>query len=309
VLAVMATSVRKEIAGPSMARWTGDNSVLHEIEKLTELFTESAMTSDDGLIRFDQFANLMAKLNPDISGDQLKRVWDEVDRNRSGDVGLEEFLYHIFDLDEAREMALRHLPGLTRAAVFCRIRPLADEGGHVEGKAVEMKLDGWDEGHVFVQTSHERLEFDFPTAVVAPETTQEETYRIICPELVDAWLVKCCHVQLLAYGQTGTGKTHTMFGTRESLSSPDPSPDWGIFPRVVYKCFEQMREACLIFTKCKWILTASAAEFYMTQAFDLLNERAPVMLNPVDCSPVGLASVRIDSVSALAPAARIVRSY
>jgi len=164
-----------------------------------------------------------------------------------------------------------------------------------------MKLDGWDEGHVFVQTSHERLNFDFPMAVVAPETTQEETYKIICPELVDAWLIKCCHVQLLAYGQTGTGKTHTMFGTRESLSSPDPSPDWGIFPRVVHKCFDQMREACQIFTKCKWSLTASAAEFYMTSAFDLLHDRAPVLLNPVDCSPVGLAAVRIDSVSDLVP--------
>lgn len=32
----------------------------------------------------------------------------------------------------------------------------------------------------------------------------------------------------------GTGKIHTLLGTKESLHSDDENPDWGIFPRINY---------------------------------------------------------------------------
>lgn len=176
---------------------------------------------------------------------------------------------------------------------------MAVEGGHAEGDDVYMKLEGWTKNNIHVANRHEKLDFAFPKLVIEPEQSQVETFEAVMPELMDAWLLKCYNVQLLAYGQTGTGKTHTMFGTRESLSSNEPHPDWGLFPRIVNQCLVQNKAAYEIFTG-KWCLLASAVEFYMTQAFDLLGEHAPVQMD-AEGMPVGLATRRIEKVNDLVP--------
>jgi hypothetical protein len=161
-------------------------------------------------------------------------------------------------------------------------------------------------------------------------------------DLVDAWTNQAHNCMVFAYGQTGTGKTHTMFGTPESLKSDEPHTDWGIFPRVVSTqriagkasqfasrlCFsfaknvattKLMRSPCCsvsevcgvlwqqVDTALKrmaavketcdapdsqysmdYVLTASAIEFYVGMASDLLYEKCPVIIDnngdPVGCN-------------------------
>jgi hypothetical protein len=44
----------------------------------------------------------------------------------------------------------------------------------------------------------------------------------------------------MAYGQTGTGKTHTIFGPKEAALSESSSAEWGIFPKVVDCVFKTL---------------------------------------------------------------------
>lgn len=77
---------------------------------------------------------------------------------------------------------------------------------------------------------------------------------------------------LLAYGQTGTGKTHTIFGAKEAALDPAEEKEWGIFPKVVSNTLR----AC---EGRKFKLYISALEFYMMHAYDLLNKSAPVNID------------------------------
>jgi len=286
------------MANNSMEEWRFNEEKIESMEKVRNAFLESNATKN-GRINLDQLKSLFTRLDKTFTEDEVEKLYSEIDKDKSGDIDLEEFISWVFNFDAAREMALKHKGGLYSSSVYCRIRPMAVEGGHAEGEDVYMKLDGWTKSNVHVANRHEKLDFSFPKLVITPEQSQKETFDSVMPDLMDAWLLKCYNVQFLAYGQTGTGKTHTMFGTRESLSSDGPHPDWGLFPRIVYQCLEQNRVAYEIYTG-KWCLYASAVEFYMTQAFDLIGDRAPVQMD-AEGMPVGLASCRINKVTDLVP--------
>ena len=73
--------------------------------------------------------------------------------------------------------------------------------------------------------------------VVLPEDDQETTYASVgLPDML-AHFLDGYNVTFLAYGQTGTGKTHTMFGSQLekvesfSLDSSSMPEQWGLFPR------------------------------------------------------------------------------
>ena len=75
----------------------------------------------------------------------------------------------------------------------------------------------------------------------------------------------------LAYGQTGTGKTHTIFGVEKSLKGTHTSPDtdWGVFPRVAFKALAALKSSGLPFS-----LDISAVEFFNAQCLDLVDSNA-----------------------------------
>lgn len=172
-------------------------------------------------------------------------------------------------------------PKLLSTTLFVRIRPLDADGaapGHAMGEEMAIKLEGWDESSVtMIDSSGKRRIYDYPTRVLIPEVTQEDAYNAALPVLVHAWLNECNNLMVLAYGQTGTGKTHTMFGPKESLASEALHPDWGVLPRVVHECFEHMRAQR---GRVNCILTGSALEFYMGCGYDLLNDHTPIEVNP-----------------------------
>ena len=61
---------------------------------------------------------------------------------------------------------------------------------------------------------------------------------------------------LLAYGQTGTGKTHTIFGRAEAAVTTDAESEWGLFPKVVNNTLKAMEGK-------KFYLQIQAMEFYI----------------------------------------------
>ena len=158
---------------------------------------------------------------------------------------------------------------LVPSSVFVRIRPISHDGksGHTEGEAVNKKIAKWDATTVSVQDDdlRETTTFDV-TGVIPPETEQEEACNTMVPDLLNAFKTDC-NVLLFAYGQTGSGKTHTMLGEIKSLSSAEPLPGWGIFPRVVHSTLQSMQEWRAAGVHC--VLLASAVEFYCGAAFDL----------------------------------------
>merc|ERR1719335_40164 len=127
---------------------------------------------------------------------------------------------------------------MSNAAVYVRVRPLAESGGHAAGDAGDYEFMGFDEkSNTIEMTNRGRATtFSFPKKVLC-ECTQQVMYDTMVPDMVNSMLLRQMDVMFLAYGQTGTGKTHTMFGPPDSLS-PDTCPadgvhpEWGIFPRV-----------------------------------------------------------------------------
>ena len=161
--------------------------------------------------------------------------------------------------------------------VYVRVRPLATEGGHAEdGTVLQKHLEAWDEGSVTIATqylfSKGEAKYSYPTLVFGTEATQQEVCDTSVPGLVESFTSDRTSVLFFAYGQTGTGKTRTMFGTEPSLASSEPHDDWGIFPRVCAQTFERMAAMQEAGVRC--VLTASAIEFYLGEGHDLLNRSA-----------------------------------
>lgn len=282
-----------------MARWRITDEQIAKIDAIISAFRDSEIAGDDGQVTLERLGLLFQRLDSGFGEDKVAQLFSIIDKDSSGSVDLDEFFSFIFDLDAAEEMTRVHRKGLYDSTVFARVRPMASEGGHAEGEAVEMKLDSWDEQSIQVTNRHERLKFTFPKLVITPEKTQQETFDLTMHQFLDAWMLKAYNVQLLAYGQTGTGKTHTMFGTRESLSSDEPHADWGLFPRIVHFCLKTAVAAYKVYSG-RWLLMASAVEFYLGKAYDLIADHVDVEMD-AEGLPLGLATVKINAVSDLVP--------
>ena len=202
-----------------------------------------------------------------------------------------------------------HKGRLTKSNVFCRIRPFAAFGGHAETDEVQAKhLESWDTSSVTVATqfmfSKGKNVYDFPRHVFPPEATQDEVFAQVAPPVVDALTRENggCNVVMFAYGQTGTGKTYTMFGPDASLASGVAfDENWGLFPRLVHAVFQTLGQRSLSNGgNTKFILTASGIEFYLTLATDLLDGNKPVLIDR-NHKPTGQTEVRFNEIGDLMP--------
>ena len=155
---------------------------------------------------------------------------------------------------------------LVAPLVSARVRPLASEGGHAEsGKPDEKFLKAWDERGVVIGDRHGEQRYDFMHAVVLPEHDQAHLFETSVRASIDIF-TRERSVLFFAYGQTGTGKTHTILGPEPSQTSVRHA-DWGVFPRAVDATLEAMAAA-----GGAWSLHASAVEFYIFETFDLLDD-------------------------------------
>ena len=148
---------------------------------------------------------------------------------------------------------------------WVRIRPLAAEeekGGHGDGERVEKELGAFDESAVNIISHDQRgkqTAYDYPSRVFPVECTQESVGAEVLPGLLeDFWGER--NTMIFAYGQTGTGKTTTMFSFPESLTSETDNPGWGLLPRAVHATLE--RNAQEASKGVHSVLLLSAVEFY-----------------------------------------------
>ena len=108
-----------------------------------------------------------------------------------------------------------------------RIKPLGVGGGGVERTAAEADGKGavsFDLGANEVEVRGRR--FEYPSHVIGPDSSQEELYQGYMPPRIAGFLAGY-NCNIMAYGQTGTGKTHTMVRHTHSCmpqySRADPS--------------------------------------------------------------------------------------
>ncbi|EGD77373.1 hypothetical protein PTSG_12732 [Salpingoeca rosetta] len=101
--------------------------------------------------------------------------------------------------------------------------------------------------------------------VFPPETSQVDVYETLVEPLLDEVLTGF-NCTVFAYGQTGTGKTHTMEGVRSSDAVTVEDPGLGIIPRALYQLFEKLEQ-----TTNEFSVRVSFLEIYNEELFDLLS--------------------------------------
>ena len=145
--------------------------------------------------------------------------------------------------------------------VVCRCRPLNDiersRGG--EGLAVKMFENLPEMVEVDMEDSQTKHNFD---RCYGMDSTQQQVYVDSVFPLIDD-VLNGYNATVFAYGQTGTGKTHTMEGNADD-------PDlMGIIPRSVNSIFEGVSSSdeTLEFT-----IKVSYVEIYMEKIRDLLDD-------------------------------------
>eukprot|EP00316_Scyphosphaera_apsteinii_P000885 CAMPEP_0119300222 /NCGR_PEP_ID=MMETSP1333-20130426/2203_1 /TAXON_ID=418940 /ORGANISM="Scyphosphaera apsteinii, Strain RCC1455" /LENGTH=537 /DNA_ID=CAMNT_0007301921 /DNA_START=199 /DNA_END=1809 /DNA_ORIENTATION=+ len=185
--------------------------------------------------------------------------------------------------------------------VYTRIRPMSDgkSDGHGDGDAVDKQYAGFDAKAMLIKDRKGVVEkFPFPQEVFGPESTQERVYQSTMNGLLDGFLAGENNALLFAYGQTGTGKTHTMFGPTESLSSATPHPEWGLLPRIVSATLMHMAEQS---GKKAMRLTISAVEFYSFGAWDLNAKKRHMCTITPDGDIFGHTFTLVTAVGDIAP--------
>lgn len=147
------------------------------------------------------------------------------------------------------------------------------------GETVYKRLHSWSEeaktgskARVTLEDGHGQTNYEFPEKVFGPQASQDELFEQVAQPLLEKFLDEQDpqSVFLFAYGQTGTGKTHTIMGPEESWDTIRHEK-WGLFPRIVDQALTTMqnRDSTHAYT-----FHVSAVEFYFCQGFDLLDGHA-----------------------------------
>ena len=154
--------------------------------------------------------------------------------------------------------------------VCCRARPL-NQKEISEGSECCLKFETDGKGVSLVprnQTTYYQkndsrdLNFNFDK-VYGPESTQKEVYDYAARPIVDS-VLQGFNGTVFAYGQTSSGKTHTMQGYKM-----DDIEHQGIVPRMIRTVFSQIEAAS---DTMKYVVTVSMAEIYNEKINDLLNK-------------------------------------
>lgn len=119
-----------------------------------------------------------------------------------------------------------------------------------------------DNGEVLVQKANEEIPKRFTFDCVYDESIKQEDIFAESAFPIIENILEGYNGTIFAYGQTGTGKTHTMAGV---LDDPDLK---GITPRA----FETIFKSINIDTNKQYLVRASYLEIYKEEVLDLLNK-------------------------------------
>ncbi|KAI0380170.1 P-loop containing nucleoside triphosphate hydrolase protein [Hypomontagnella monticulosa] len=181
--------------------------------------------------------------------------------------------------------ALRDLRGNIR--VMCRIRPapphakkeeLTNFGEKYKGEftsnwgriVMDLPLPG-------IGTNTQTETFDFERVFGDNETNNDVFEEI--EDLVDGAFVGE-NIGIFCYGQSGSGKTHTLTFKHENDYTQD-----GVIPRALRKMLE-IKKA----NKCVYKVTLTIEELYINQVYDLLDEKAKSNIGLGKAQPILLSS-------------------
>ena len=146
---------------------------------------------------------------------------------------------------------------------MCRVRPLnakeIAKGSkccldfHKDGKQIAINMDGGSQQNKF--------EFD---AVFDTDSTQKEVYDVSARPIIDS-VLDGFNGTIFAYGQTSSGKTHTMMGPKL-----DDIENQGIIPRMVRTVFNRIETSS---ENIEFSVKASMCEIYNEKIKDLIDPR------------------------------------
>lgn len=165
-------------------------------------------------------------------------------------------------LDRRRREALDKLMDLKGSIrVFCRVRPSISTYFKTKSPVTI------EQQKITVRSVGIKKEFSVDR-VFDQESTQEDVFQEVKPILRSA--LDRHNVCILAYGQTGTGKTYTMEGTNGKL---------GIVPRAIKELFSHASQD----SSSTYSFSISMLEVYMGSLRDLLAPRQP-LFRPTECN-------------------------
>lgn len=147
-----------------------------------------------------------------------------------------------------------------------RVKPLGAGGGGAERSAgsaaagVEFSSQG---------VRVDGLLFSYPSHVIGPEILQDGLYDAFMPPRIEGFLGGV-NVNIMAYGQTCSGKTHTVFGPPGIMAAAASGcfgtsvvPEYGLFPRALIGAFQEVQRRRA--AGARLVLTASAVELSWNQ--------------------------------------------
>lgn len=140
--------------------------------------------------------------------------------------------------------------------VVCRVRP-SNKIEHNKGAKDCVKIPNDTEIQIDHDGTH-KFNFD---RVFGPDSTQQGVFEAAATPLIND-VLEGFNATIFAYGQTGTGKTHTMEGV---VHDPELK---GIIPRVVEAIFEGVEQAE---THLEFMIKVSYVEIYLEKIRDLLD--------------------------------------
>jgi kinesin family protein 3/17 len=162
------------------------------------------------------------------------------------------------DERQMKKMGIQKKAECVRVVVRCR--PLSKKEVN-EGREKVVKMDK-ENGEILIQKSSEDVPKRFTFDCVYPEDTRQkdlfdETAFPIIENILEGY-----NGTIFAYGQTGTGKTHTMAGVLDDEELK------GITPRS----FETIFKSINIDNNKQYLVRASYLEIYKEEVLDLLNK-------------------------------------
>lgn len=146
----------------------------------------------------------------------------------------------------------------THVEVVCRLRPFNEEEAQKYNGA--SPVDIIDNHSLCIHHKDALNVFTFDR-VCGETTSQEQMYELVAAKTIENTF-KGFNGTILAYGQTGAGKTHTMFGGSDAP---------GIIPRIGHDIFSRIDGAL---PDIEYTVEVSCMELYMEKINDLLNPSA-----------------------------------
>ncbi|CEL99498.1 unnamed protein product [Vitrella brassicaformis CCMP3155] len=216
---------------------------------------------------------------------------------------------HAFGMDEHYQRLLMETVRQQRAAVeeeAYRRRSSAVQGGAVVSR--RHRLDNYDTstltrgaGRLYHALAPVRRLFQVNGSVLGSETTNAEVYERTAQDGVLAATEGVTHC-FMAYGQTRSGKGHTVMGNPETP---------GIIPQALFDLMDHIRSYNTAqtakhrplyqqgFTEAEFLVRCHYVEVYCDNVIDLLRRPAPLLLQPRGMTPCRSTSCRVLAGSCL----------